>query len=136
MSDTRQKNNGGDPAHRGPRPAGRTPERRSFHEESRSDRHCGRRPAAPRRQYSSFAGEQPARAPRRPEEFSGWSRAGQREVRTPRDGRLSPWQMDSELLPALPDVVRREQIKARREVDNVVEGNYDQQQKRGFSMKR
>ena len=30
----------------------------------------------------------------------------------------------------------REQIKARREVDNVVEGNYDQQQKRGFSMKR
>ena len=108
MSDTRQKNNGGDPAHRGPRPAGRTPERRSFHEESRSDRHCGRRPAAPRRQYSSFAGEQPARAPRRPEEFSGWSRAGQREVRTPRDGRLSPWQMDSELLPALPDVVRRE----------------------------
>ena len=29
----------------------------------------------------------------------------------------------------------REQIKARREVDNVVEGNYDQQQKRGFSMK-
>lgn len=108
MSDTRQKNNGGDPALRGPRPAGRTPERRSFHEESRSDRHCGRRPAAPRRQYSSFAGEQPARAPRRPEEFSGWSRAGQREVRTPRDGRLSPWQMDSELLPALPDVVRRE----------------------------
>ena len=108
MSDTRQKNNGGDPALRGPRPAGRTPERRSFHEESRSDRHCGRRPAAPRRQYSSFAGEQPARAPRRPEEFSGWSRAGQREVRTPRDGRLSPWRMDSELLPALPDVVRRE----------------------------
>ena len=105
MSDTRQKNNGGDPAHRGPRPAGRTPERRSFHEESRSDLHCGRRPAAPRRQYSSFAGEQPAR---RPEEFSGWSRAGQREVRTPRDGRLSPWRMDSELLPALPDVVRRE----------------------------
>ena len=30
----------------------------------------------------------------------------------------------------------REQIKARREVDNVVEGNYDQQQKRGFSMRR
>ena len=30
----------------------------------------------------------------------------------------------------------REQIKARREVDNVVEGNYDQQQKKGFSMKR
>jgi len=29
-----------------------------------------------------------------------------------------------------------EQIKARREVDNVVEGNYDQQQKRGFSMRR
>lgn len=29
-----------------------------------------------------------------------------------------------------------EQVKARREVDNVVEGNYDQQQKRGFSMKR
>ena len=30
----------------------------------------------------------------------------------------------------------REQIKARREVDNVVEGHYDQQQKRGFSIKR
>ena len=30
----------------------------------------------------------------------------------------------------------REQIKARREVDNVVEGNYDHQQKRGFSMRR
>ena len=30
----------------------------------------------------------------------------------------------------------REQIKARREVDNVVEGRYDQQQKRGFSMRR
>lgn len=30
----------------------------------------------------------------------------------------------------------REQIKARREVDNVVEGNYDQQQKRGFSIRR
>ena len=30
----------------------------------------------------------------------------------------------------------REQIKARREVNNVVEGNYDQQQKRGFSMRR
>ena len=30
----------------------------------------------------------------------------------------------------------REQIKARREVDNVVEGNYEQQQKRGFSMRR
>ena len=29
-----------------------------------------------------------------------------------------------------------EQIKARREVDNVVEGNYDQQQKRVFSMRR
>ena len=29
-----------------------------------------------------------------------------------------------------------EQIKARREVDNVVEGNYDQQQKRGFSMRK
>nr|ALB75775.1 hypothetical protein [uncultured bacterium 4L05] len=29
----------------------------------------------------------------------------------------------------------REQIKARREVDNVVEGNYDQQ-KRGFTMRR
>ena len=30
----------------------------------------------------------------------------------------------------------REQIKARREVDNVVEGNYDQQQKKGFSIRR
>ncbi len=30
----------------------------------------------------------------------------------------------------------REQVKARREVDNVVEGNYDQQQKKGFSMRR
>ena len=30
----------------------------------------------------------------------------------------------------------REQIKARREIDNVVEGNYDQQQKKGFSMRR
>ncbi len=30
----------------------------------------------------------------------------------------------------------REQIKAKREVDNVVEGNYDQQQKRGFSIRR
>ncbi|WP_195435213.1 mobilization protein [Parabacteroides merdae] len=30
----------------------------------------------------------------------------------------------------------RQQIKARREVDNVVEGHYDQQQKRGFSMGR
>lgn len=30
----------------------------------------------------------------------------------------------------------REQIKARREVDNVVEGNYDQQQIRVFSMRR
>lgn len=30
----------------------------------------------------------------------------------------------------------REQIKARREVDNVVEGNYDQQQKKGFSVRR
>ena len=30
----------------------------------------------------------------------------------------------------------RQQIKARREVDNVVEGQYDQQQKRGFSMRR
>ena len=30
----------------------------------------------------------------------------------------------------------RQQIKAGREVDNVVEGQYDQQQKRGFSMRR
>lgn len=30
----------------------------------------------------------------------------------------------------------REQIKAKREVDNVVEGYYDQQQKRGLSMRR
>lgn len=30
----------------------------------------------------------------------------------------------------------REQIKAKREFDNVVEGQYDQQQKRGFSMRR
>ena len=30
----------------------------------------------------------------------------------------------------------REQIRASREVDNVVEGNYDQQQKKGFSMRR
>ena len=30
----------------------------------------------------------------------------------------------------------REQIKAKREVDNVVEGHYDQQQKRGFSMRK
>ena len=30
----------------------------------------------------------------------------------------------------------REQIKARREVDNVVEGHYDQQQKKGFSIRR
>lgn len=30
----------------------------------------------------------------------------------------------------------REQIKARREVDNVVDGHYDQQQKRGLSMRR
>lgn len=30
----------------------------------------------------------------------------------------------------------REQIKAKREVDNVVEGQYDQQQKKGFSMRR
>ena len=30
----------------------------------------------------------------------------------------------------------REQIKARREVDNVVEGHYEQQQKRGLSMRR
>ena len=30
----------------------------------------------------------------------------------------------------------REQIKARREVDNVVEGHYDQQQKRGVSIRR
>ena len=29
-----------------------------------------------------------------------------------------------------------EQIKARLEVDNLVEGNYDQQQKKGFSMRR
>lgn len=30
----------------------------------------------------------------------------------------------------------REQIKAKREVDNVVDGHYDQQQKRGFSVRR
>lgn len=30
----------------------------------------------------------------------------------------------------------REQIKAKREVDNVVEGHYDQQQRQGFSMRR
>jgi len=30
----------------------------------------------------------------------------------------------------------REQIKARREVDNVVERHYDQQQKRELSMRR
>ena len=30
----------------------------------------------------------------------------------------------------------REQIKAKREVNNVVEGDYDQQQKKGFSMRR
>ena len=30
----------------------------------------------------------------------------------------------------------REQIKARREVDNVVEGHYDQQQKKGVSIRR
>lgn len=30
----------------------------------------------------------------------------------------------------------REQIKTRREIDNVVEGDYDQQQKRGLSMRR
>lgn len=30
----------------------------------------------------------------------------------------------------------REQIKARREVDNVVEGDYIQQQKKGFSMRK
>ena len=34
------------------------------------------------------------------------------------------------------DFDSRQQIKARLEVTNVVEGNYDQQQKRGFSMKR
>ena len=34
------------------------------------------------------------------------------------------------------DFDSRQQIKARREVTNVVEGNYDQQQKRGFSMRR
>ena len=107
MSDIRQKKYGEAPAPRGPRPAARPTERRSFHEESRNDRERGRRrPEAPRRQYSSFTGEQAER--RRPEEFSGWSRPGQRESRTPRDGRPSPWQMGSELLPALPDVVRRE----------------------------
>lgn len=30
----------------------------------------------------------------------------------------------------------REQIKAKREVDNVVDGHYGQQQKKGFSMRR
>jgi hypothetical protein len=34
------------------------------------------------------------------------------------------------------DFDSREQIKARREVDNVVEGHYDHQQKKGFSMRR
>ena len=93
---------------RGPRPAARATERRSFHEESRNDRERGRRSEAPRRQYSSFTGEQAERPSRRQEEFSGWSRPGQREARAPRDARPSPWQMESELLPALPDVVRRE----------------------------
>ena len=108
MSDTRQKKYGEAPAPRGQRPAGRTTERRSFHEESRNDRERGRRSETPRRQYSSFTGEQAERPSRRQEEFSGWSRPGQREARAPRDARPSPWQMESELLPALPDVVRRE----------------------------
>ena len=108
MSDTRQKKYGEAPAPRGPRPAARATERRSFHEESRNDRERGRRSEAPRRQYSSFTGEQAERPSRRQEEFSGWSRPGQREARAPRDARPSPWQMESELLPALPDVVRRE----------------------------
>lgn len=108
MSDTRQKKYGEAPAPRGQRPAGRATERRSFHEESRNDRERGRRSEAPRRQYSSFTGEQAERPSRRQEEFSGWSRPGQREARAPRDARPSPWQMESELLPALPDVVRRE----------------------------
>ena len=108
MSDTRQKKYGEAPAPRGPRPAGRATERRSFHEESRNDRERGRRSEAPRRQYSSFTGEQAERPSRRQEEFSGWSRPGQREARAPRDARPSPWQMESELLPALPDVVQRE----------------------------
>lgn len=34
------------------------------------------------------------------------------------------------------DLDNREQIKAKREVDNVVEGNYGQQQKKGFSMEK
>ena len=108
MSDTRQKKYGEAPAPRSQRPAGRATERRSFHEESRNDRERGRRSEAPRRQYSSFTGEQAERPSRRQEEFSGWSRPGQREARAPRDARPSPWQMESELLPALPDVVRRE----------------------------
>jgi len=34
------------------------------------------------------------------------------------------------------DLDSREQIKAKREVDNVVEGDYEQQEKRGFSIRR
>lgn len=34
------------------------------------------------------------------------------------------------------DLDSREQIKAKREVDNVVDGHYDYQQKRGFSIRR
>ena len=90
MSDTRQKKYGEAPAPRGPRPAARATERRSFHEESRNDRERGRRSEAPRRQYSSFTGEQAERPSRRQEEFSGWSRPGQREARAPRDARPSP----------------------------------------------
>lgn len=34
------------------------------------------------------------------------------------------------------DLDSREQIKAKREVENVVDGHYDYQQKRGFSVRR
>ena len=59
MSDTRQKKYGEAPAPRGPRPAGRATERRSFHEESRNDRERGRgAPACQRGQAPGLGGQQ------------------------------------------------------------------------------
>ena len=109
MSDTRQKKQG--PAPRRPQPEGRGQERRSFHEHPRQERpgrERARRSETPHRQFSSFSGDQTDNGPRQREEFSGWNKGGQRPCRPFRDSRPCPWPMESELLPALPDVVRRE----------------------------
>lgn len=111
MSPIKQKKDSGTASARRPQPAPREQERRSFHDSSREgggDRPARREGPARHRQYSTFAAGQGLQQRPRREEFSGWSQSGPRPPRDQREGRPSPWRMTGELLPALPDVVRRE----------------------------